>query len=44
MVFKARTEEKGWGGDTGIGDFSDAGNVLHIDFAPILWMCSFNEN
>lgn len=44
MVLEVRTEEKGSGGDTGIGDFSDADNVLHIDLVPILWMCSLNEN
>lgn len=44
MVFEVRTEEKGLGRDNGIGDFSDAGNVLHIDLVLILWMCPLNEN
>ena len=44
MVLEVRTEEKGSGGDTGIGDFSHAGNVLYIDLVPLLWMCSINEN
>ena len=43
-MLEVRTEEKGSGGDTGIGDFSHAGNVLYIDLVPLLWMCSLNEN
>ena len=29
--FEIRIEERGSRRDTGIGDFCDAGNVLHID-------------
>lgn len=42
--FEIRIEERGSRRDTGIGDFCDAGNVLHIDLGTIPWICSLYEN